>query len=123
MRYEPNNIYCGDARTLDQHILPESIALSVWSPPYHVGKEYERDQSYFDWRNLLRRTILAHAPVLKPGAFLAVNIADILCFRDDSMPKIMAENVTRRRRGDITREMVMTTWSQYPEMNRRQIAV
>ena len=122
MRYDPNNIYLGDARTLEQHIAPESISLSVWSPPYHVGKEYERDQSYFDWRNLLRRTMLAHMPILKPGAFLAVNIADILCFRDASMPKIMAENVTRRRRGDITRDMVVATWSQHPEMNRRQIA-
>ena len=122
MRYDPNNIYLGDARTLEQHIAPESISLSVWSPPYHVGKEYERDQSYFDWRNLLRRTMLAHVPILKPGAFLAINIADILCFRDASMPKIMAENVTRRRRGDITRDMVVATWSQHPEMNRRQIA-
>lgn len=122
MRYEPNNVYCGDARMLDQHIAPESISLSVWSPPYHVGKEYERDQSYFDWRNLLRRTILAHAPILKAGGFLAINIADILCFRDNSMPKIMAENVTRRKRGDITREMVVATWSQHPKMNRQQIA-
>ncbi|MBE0428180.1 MAG: site-specific DNA-methyltransferase [Nitrospirae bacterium] len=122
LRYEPDNIYLGDARNLAQHIDPNTIALSVWSPPYHVGKDYERDMSFFDWKNLLRRTIEAHAIILKPGAFLAINIADILCFKDPDMPRIMAENVSRRKRGDITREMVLEMWAKYPEYNRRQIA-
>jgi DNA modification methylase len=122
MIYQPNNIYLGDARSLAEHIEPNSIALSVWSPPYHVGKEYERDMSFFDWKNLLRRTIEAHTAILKPGGFLAINIADILCFPDETMPRIMAENVSRRKRNDITREQVIEVWNQHPEMNRRQIA-
>jgi len=120
--YQPNNIYLGDARTLHQHIEPASIALSVWSPPYHVGKEYERDLSFFDWKNLLRRTIEAHQSVLKPGGFLAINIADILCFKDPEMPRIMAENVSRRKRGDITRDQVVSVWAEHPDHNRKQIA-
>lgn len=120
--YHPNNIYLGDARTIHQHIAQQSIALSVWSPPYHVGKEYERDLSFFDWKNLLRRTIAAHSSILKPGGFLAINIADILCFKDPEMPRIMACNISRRKRGDITREQVIATWAEHPEWNRKQIA-
>lgn len=30
--------YCGTAEELMQKIEPNSIAVSVWSPPYHVGK-------------------------------------------------------------------------------------
>jgi DNA modification methylase len=122
LRYAPDNIYEGDARNLAEHIEPGAIAVSIWSPPYHVGKNYERDMSFFDWKNLLRRVIATHAVILKPGGFLAINIADILCFKDSSMPRIMAENISRRKRGDITREMVLETWSRYPGYNRRQIA-
>ena len=122
MTYEPNGIYLGDAREIAQHIPQESVALSVWSPPYHVGKEYEREMSFFEWKNLLRRTIEAHVPILRPGGFLAINIADILCFPDESMPRIMANNVSRRKRNDITQEQVVALWSQHPTLNRKQIA-
>jgi len=122
MDYTPNGIYLGDAREIHHHIEPSSVALSVWSPPYHVGKEYERDLSFFDWKNLLRRTIEAHNAVLKPGGFLVINIADILCFKDPDMPRIMAENISRRKRNDITREQVVATWAENPTLNRKQIA-
>ena len=122
MKYEPDNIYEGDAKNLAQHLDPDTVALSVWSPPYHVGKAYERDMSFFDWKNLLRRTIEAHAIILKPGAFLGINIADILCFKDADMPRIMAENISRRKRNDITREKVLEVWAKHPDYNRKQIA-
>lgn len=122
VRYEPDNIYLGDAKNLAQHIEANSIALSLWSPPYHVGKNYERDMSFFDWKNLIRRTIEAHSIILRPGAFLVINIADILCFKDPNMPRIMAENVSRRKREDITREKVLETWAKYQNYNRKQIA-
>lgn len=122
MKYEPDNVYVGDARYLAQHIEAHTVALSVWSPPYHVGKTYERDMSFFDWKNMLRRVIEAHAAILKPGAFLAINIADILCFKDPEMPRIMAENISRRKRNDITREQVLETWAKHPDYNRKQIA-
>ena len=38
------------------------------------------------------------------------------------MPRIMAENVSRRKRNDITREMVVEAWGNHPDYNRRQIA-
>jgi DNA modification methylase len=120
--YEPNNIFLGDARRLDRNIQPESVAVSVWSPPYNVGKNYEAGVSVVQWKNLLRRTIEAHVQVLKPGGFLAINIADILCFPDPAIPRIMAENVSRRKRSDITTELVRATWDANPTMKRPEIA-
>ncbi len=122
MKYEPDNIYEGDAKNLIAHIEADRISLSVWSPPYHVGKAYERDMSFFDWKNLLRRTIEAHAIILKAGAFLAINIADILCFKDPNMPRIMAENISSRKRNDITREKILEVWTKHPDYHRKQIA-
>ena len=101
-----NHIYHGDSRILLKRIRPESIALSVWSPPYFVGKAYEKDLSFSDWESLLREVIKLHFPIVKPGGFLAINIADILCFKDVSMPKIMAENVSRRKIG-VTKEQIL----------------
>lgn len=115
-------IFLGDARHLEQLLPANSVALSIWSPPYHVGKSYERDQSYLEWRALLRRAIAGHVKILIPGGFLAINIADILCFKDPAMPRLMAENVSRRRRADITRELVLETIAKHPGKSRHEIA-
>lgn len=120
--YEPNHIYEGDARSIAEHISADCVSLSIWSPPYHVGKDYERDMSFIEWKNLLRRVIEAHAVIIKPGGFLVVNIADILCFKDEAIPRIMAENISRRKRGEITRELVLETLAKNPGLNRREIA-
>lgn len=116
-----NEVYEGDARVSLTHIKPNSIALSVWSPPYFVGKSYERDCTFDQWQELLREVIRLHQPILKPGGFLAVNIADILCFRDNSMPKIQAENITRQR-SSVTREDVLKAQREYPNKNRYELA-
>lgn len=116
-----DRIYCGDAKDLLKQIEPDSISLSVWSPPYHVGKDYEKDMSFDEWEKLLSTVIKEHFSILKPGGFLAINIADILCFKDDSMPRIMAENVSRRKI-NITKEQIQETWSKHPGFSRKQIA-
>ncbi len=116
-----DEIHHGDARELLKRIEPESIALSVWSPPYHVGKDYEREMSFDEWYGLLRDAIAAHEPILKPGGFLAINIADILCFRDESMPRIQAETVSMRRHA-ITTEDVLEAKRAHPAFNRNQLA-
>lgn len=116
-----NEIYQGDAAKLLSRIQTESIALSVWSPPYFVGKSYESGTSFEGWRTLLREVIAGHFAVVKPGGFLVINIADILCFKDESMPKVQAENLTRRRSA-VTRELVESAMHDHPLMNRYQIA-
>src|SRR5688572_19596465 len=94
---ERDTIHLGDCRTLLPRIEPESLALSVWSPPYWVGKSYEVHLSFGDWQSLVSTTIRLHYPILKPGAFLAINIADILCFRDEQMPRIQLANISKHR--------------------------
>ncbi len=116
-----NQIHWGDARQLLPQILPESIACSVWSPPYHLGKVYEQGQSFDAWKTLIQEVIQLHYPIIQPGGFLVVNIADILCFPDPHMPKLQAQNI-RRQRSDITREDVLAAKAAYPDYNRYQLA-
>lgn len=116
-----NQIHQGDARHLLPKIQPNSIALSIWSPPYFVGKEYEADLSYEDWQQLLATVIALHFPIIKPGGFLVINIADILVFKDPTIPKIQAEVVSNRR-SPVSREDVLKAMAEHPDYNRYQIA-
>lgn len=117
----PDGIYHGDCRSLLPQIEPDSIALSVWSPPYYVGKDYEKDTDFAGWKKLLQEAMRAHFPIIKPGGFVAVNIADILCFKDETMPKIMAENVSRRK-VKLTMEEILKAKRDHPEWNRHKLA-
>lgn len=117
----PNGIYWGDARVLLRQIRRDSIAVSFWSPPYFVGKPYERHLEFTDWQNLIADVIAAHYPVIVPGGFLVINIADILCYPDPSMPRFQAENRSGKR-CKITREDVLAAQARYPNYNRYQLA-
>ena len=122
MRYlDIDKIYCGDSSDLLGQIEPNSIALSVWSPPYHVGKDYEKDMTYGEWKTLLSKVISHHSQILKPGAFMAINISDIICFKDESIPKIMAENVSRQK-VTVSKEQIMDVWGKNSGFSRKQIA-
>lgn len=118
---ELNNVYQGDARNLLPRIRPNSVAVSVWSPPYFVGKSYEKGWTFEEWQSLLQEVIRLHFPVLKPGGFLVVNIADILCFKDDSMPKIQAD-VVQRKKISLSKKDILEVLSQNPNMNRYELA-
>lgn len=118
---QADQIYQGDARELIQLIEPESIPLSIWSPPYFVGKSYEQHMTYEEWKSLLEDVIRLHYPIIRPGGFVAINIADILCFRDPTMPRVQAETVDRKR-SPVTREDVLEAMARYPHLNRYQLA-
>ncbi|HEU0248849.1 MAG TPA: site-specific DNA-methyltransferase [Gaiellaceae bacterium] len=118
---EENCIYEGDARKLMHRTEPESIALSIWSPPYFVGKSYERDLSFDDWTKLIRAVIGGHARALVPGGFVAINIADILCFADPGIPRVQADVVSTKR-SPVTREMVLEAKAQHPGSSRYELA-
>ena len=81
----------------------------------------EREYSFNEWQDLLREVVRLHQPILKQGGFLAINIADILCFRDESMPKIQAENITRQR-SPVTRDDVLSAQRKHPQKNRYELA-
>jgi len=117
-----NAVHCGDARKLLPLIERNAVACSFWSPPYFVGKNYESYlKTYEDWCDLLEEVISLHFPAIRPGGFLVVNIADILCFGDPSMPRIQAENITHRR-SKVTREDVLRATEEHPNYNRYQLA-
>ncbi len=122
MSLELNHIHQGDARQLLPKIAHNSVSVSVWSPPYFVGKDYEKYLPTFDdWKALLSEVIHLHEPVLKPGGFLVVNIADILCFPDESIPRYQAMTVSRHR-SSVTREDVLRAKAEHPDFNRDQLA-
>ena len=116
----PGGVIPGDAAQLMLQVQPESVALSVWSPPYNVGKDYESHLSTADWEALLSNVIRGHGAALKPGGFCAINIADILCYPDESMPKIQAETISRRRIS-LTREEVIHAMAELGTTDRRKI--
>ena len=116
-----NAIYCGDARDLLQQVEPNTVALSIWSPPYFVGKSYEKALSFEGWQDLIDQVIRLHFPIIKPGGFLVINSADILAFPDERMPRIQADNISTRK-SPVTREQVLAAMVAHPDYNRRQIA-
>lgn len=81
-------VICGDARAMT-HLPDRSIALVVTSPPYFVGKEYERavtdagereaevPASYIEYLEMLRDVFAECARVLEPGGRIAVNVANL----------------------------------------------
>jgi len=74
---ELNKIYCGDSRRMDK-IDDNSVHLTITSPPYYVGKDYEvylpTLSDYFEmlcgvFREVVRVTI--------PGGKIVINLGDI----------------------------------------------
>jgi site-specific DNA-methyltransferase (adenine-specific) len=70
---------------------------------------------------MLRGVIQKHQRILAPGAFLAINIADILCFPDAAMPRLQAENL-RGHRLPVTRHDIQEVLAVHPDYNRYQVA-
>lgn len=117
----PDTIVAGDARAVLDRLAPGSVSLSFWSPPYFVGKSYEKGLRFEDWQALLATVIAKHARVLKPGGFLAVNIADILVFPDAGLARIAAD-ATSQKKVAVTREQVLSAKRAHPDFNRHQLA-
>lgn len=118
---QTNKVYQGDARDLLLLIKPDSITVSVWSPPYHVGKKYEEDMTFQDWKNLLDGVIHKHYSIIKPGGFLVINIADILSFKDKSMPRITANNLSGKRI-KITKNDIQKVLQKHPDWSKYKLA-
>lgn len=55
-----NHILTGDATVLLNDLPPSSVDLSFWSPPYYVGKSYERHLTFDEWKDLIKRVIACH---------------------------------------------------------------
>lgn len=118
---EMDQIYLGDCRELFDLCPKELFALSLWSPPYFVGKIYEEYLDFEGWRNLLKEAISAHFRVLRPGGFMVVNIADIKCYPDVHIPRFATNNLSGKKHA-VTRDMVLEMKAKFPNANRRVLA-
>ena len=116
-----NLIMTADARSGLSSIAANSIDLSFWSPPYFVGKPYEKHLAFGDWCDLLREVIELHHTILKPGGFLAVNIADILCFQDPKIPSFQSNNV-HGKKVSVTRDQITAVLQENPRATRYELA-
>lgn len=72
------------AAMTDAEVADDSVALVVTSPPYFVGKEYERDvdaghvpETYLEYLEGLRAVFEVCAAKLEPGGRIAVNVANL----------------------------------------------
>ena len=116
-----NRIVTGDARKVLASLPKESVDLSFWSPPYYVGKSYEKHLSFLDWKNLIQEVIHQHGRILCKAGFLAINIADILCFPDVDMPRFQANNVNGKKTG-VTKDQILEKLKEHPAASRYELA-
>ena len=116
-----HDIKTGDCRKILPTLPAHSVDLSFWSPPYYVGKSYEKGWSFDEWKVLLQKVIELHSAVIKPGGFLVVNIGDILCFADSDMPRFQANNVSSKKCA-VTLRHVLEAKASNPDFTRHQLA-
>ena len=71
-----NRIYAHTSE--DMHELPDnSVHLMVTSPPYNVGKDYDDDLTFDEYRQLLRNVWQETHRVLAVGGRACINIANV----------------------------------------------
>ncbi len=62
----------------DMSELPDdSVHLMVTSPPYNVGKEYDKDLTFSEYREFLKRVWKEVYRVLVPGGRACINVANL----------------------------------------------
>ncbi|MEO0167889.1 MAG: site-specific DNA-methyltransferase [candidate division WOR-3 bacterium] len=71
-----DRIFCKSSEKMDE--LPDnSIHLVVTSPPYNVGKEYDRDLTLDEYLEFLKRVWKEVYRVLVPGGRVCINVANL----------------------------------------------
>lgn len=74
---QTNKIYNIDCQEGFKQLNDNSIHLIVTSPPYNVNKEYEENQTFDDWYELMKEVIKESKRVLVSGGRLCINVANI----------------------------------------------
>jgi len=70
-----NQIFCKSSEDMSE--LPDnSVSLMITSPPYNVGKDYDKDLTLKEYLNLLKKVFYETYRVLEPGGRACINIAN-----------------------------------------------
>jgi len=71
-----DKIHCKSSELMDE--LPDnSVHLMVTSPPYNVGKEYDKDLTLDEYRKFLKKVWSEVKRVLVPGGRACINVANL----------------------------------------------
>ncbi len=71
-----NRIFCKSSEKMEE--LPDnSVHLMVTSPPYNVGKEYDKNLTLKEYREFLSRVWKEVYRVLVPGGRVCINVANL----------------------------------------------
>lgn len=71
-----NKIFCKSSESMEE--LPDnSVHLVVTSPPYNVGKEYDKNLTLDEYRAFLKKVWSEVKRVLVPGGRVCINIANL----------------------------------------------
>ena len=71
-----NKIFCKSSENMEE-LSENSIHLMVTSPPYNVGKEYDQNLTFTEYREFLRKVWKEVYRVLVPGGRVCINIANL----------------------------------------------
>ncbi|NLC63028.1 MAG: site-specific DNA-methyltransferase [Thermoanaerobacterales bacterium] len=71
-----NKIYCKSSELMDE-IPDNSVHLMITSPPYNVKKEYDKDMSLEEYRQLLYKVFQETYKKLVTGGRACINIANL----------------------------------------------
>jgi len=71
-----NKVFCKSSKSMDE-IPDNSIHLMVTSPPYNVTKEYDKNLTLDEYRELLKRVFRETYKKLVIGGRACVNIANV----------------------------------------------
>ena len=71
-----NRVFCSSSENMKE--LPDnSIQLMITSPPYNVGKEYDKDLSLKEYLSMLKKVLKETHRVMATGGRVAINVANI----------------------------------------------
>lgn len=71
-----NKIFCKSSELMEE-IPDKSVHLMVTSPPYNVGKSYDKDLSLDEYREFIKRVMKEVYRVLVPGGRVCFNVANL----------------------------------------------
>ncbi len=71
-----DKIFCKSSERMDE-VPDNSVHLMVTSPPYNVGKEYDKNLTLSEYRTFLKRVWSEVKRVLVPGGRACINIANL----------------------------------------------